>query len=254
MVLTEARQAIMQLEKISWIAGIVSAVLAGVGLFVSLPLTKDSEERPTIDSVLKKVKLGTDISYLDFIAGPAFRTDEYEDIYYKYYIINGCNLSVTSNKNKKVDEIKVYISEKCSISWEAIDFNMYKLPAFEKLRFGDIMDEFIWSVSASCLLGCGNAAASEIEIRVGGSRADHGVITVFGAFYDDSENGKNFENLIDKIEKQKGERFLIDRLYECNYDFINAASTTARRMRPTYIVKRYAKENEAFPGYNNKCK
>lgn len=281
-----------KLEKLSWIAGIVSAVIAAVALVVSFwpaktktdptppPGTSVSQTGPNtgnqignvtgnvtivtpapapqapqpgkLRSVWKPDIIGTDIQWFEGQVGPAIR--QIKAMGYREYAVENCQMSLTV-KNDTISAATLFLSPSCAFKWGDI-YQMYAdLPPPNQMTFGDLMKGGGWTFTISCLRLCGNSASPRAELSVGGSHAANWIVTTLGASIDSSENIDASSRLEDRITKEKGEDFVTSLKYQCDYDLNAAAAGIVEKMKVNYVQFRINDPaRDVFPGDNYVCK
>jgi hypothetical protein len=272
-------------ERLSWIAGIASTVIAAVALGYSF-LPSTSEHKPpsvslsgngsgnqigtvagnvTITSppaepqrvaklplVFKTGIIGSDVGWFESQVGLPVSRDASPGL--RTYNIDGCIVDLIVRTDSTIDEATLHLSPICSFNWRDLNPNYADLPPPNKLHFADIFNSNKnWTLFVSCLSDCGNAADPYAELRTGGAHADDWLIIAFGS----STAGDNvapLSALETKIENEKGHDFVVDG-YQCGYDLNGAAAGLIGAMSVDYItIRPWNVGEEAYPGENERCK
>lgn len=263
----------MGLEKSNWIAGIISAILAFVGLSYTLYYAKNHPDQPIIAQtsgqastqigtiggnltivnptphipivtkklphVFKQDTIGSTVKYIENIIGPAKSISKWDDYtIYNYYIVDDCIFTLITDKNDTISGIKLDITDTCTFEWKDVMHNYENLPPPHKLKFGDVMQNHFYTFLPGCLSGCGNAADPESELRFGSSRADGWLMAILTAVHASEENLNASSNLADKLERLKGEDFVSSGKYSCNFDINSVAEGVIEGMRVDSVTIR----------------
>lgn len=106
----------------------------------------------TLNKIFSYDIIDADLSYLESIIGIAKRTYDHE----KEYSVNGCEVTVKYNTEKRITSMGLVISSKCNFNLNNfIQLNNQKYFPVNQLKFGQLNGEYY----ATCLSGiCGNAA------------------------------------------------------------------------------------------------
>jgi len=275
------------LERYSWIAGIVSAVIAIVALAVSFWPGSDHQTVPRVSqsassvgtqfgnvtgnvtimaspskaedspdkiaSLFKFGIIGNDIGWFERIAGPAVR--KIDQLKYREYLVDGCKVELNVRGDGTIEIATLYVSPVCSFNWRNMDPNYGDFPPPNNMKFASAMKKYPgqWSFKVSCLLLCGNAADPEATLSFGGSHADGWIVTTLGAVIDEENLDPAFK-LSEKIVSQMGREFVVDQKYECDYDLNAAAKGIIDRFRVNYVSFRIPDGAEAPPDQTAPCK
>lgn len=283
----------MRLEKISWIAGIISAGLAAVGIIIPLlsnqssgqisstnqnygtttnqigtmsggqitiinpPPQNNDGQKFNIDQILKSNSIGDSIDHLEKMTGPAkSKIKGAMGLMRREYNVDGCKLYIGTTDDGTIESINIPVSNKCSFNWRSMSPpNNFDLPQPNNLKFGDVMRDRDWSVSADCLKGCGNSHDPSTYLRFGGSHADNFLVTVLEAVNDNLINISASSELAQKISNKKGDDFVIMGKYKCDFDLNSAAIGSIEKMKVNSITIRPEYLGyESVVGSNERCK
>jgi len=250
-----------KLEKYSAIAGIISGVLAVIGFtYPYITNSKNIESAETIkisqnnnlltnspqEQKLSKVfsskMIGGTTNFVESIIGPAINVDAHFKT--RDYEVDGCKLIIGATADGTITSMTINLSPVCNFNWRLAFPNHADLPQPNKLKFGDVMKiENGWKITADCLISCGNSYDPVINLSFGGSRADDWQIVVLGAVIAADVNIEANSAFAEKITKEKGEDFVRDEKYKCNYDLEKAAIGTLEPMKVNFItIKADSKE------------
>ncbi|MBS0445108.1 MAG: hypothetical protein JSR59_04060 [Proteobacteria bacterium] len=280
-----------RLEKLSWIAGIVSAILAAVALLYTFAMPRVDGGVPGVTQTAgpaatqighvggnvtiyqpaspaseKKVEeklaavfvsntIGGSIKYLETILGPAKRVLELRQEN-REYDVEGCKLTLAATKEGTVVAMTLVVSPSCTFNWRGILPNHSSLPQPNHMTFGDAMKSSgSWTFVTDCLDACGNAADPVAELRIGGSHADGWLMAVLGAVIDSKENLEASDALRKKLESKMGRDWVIDGKFQCDYDLNSSVVGVVESMRVNFVTIRAVDSgSEPEVGDNAKCR
>jgi hypothetical protein len=181
--------------------------------------------------------IGGTTNFAESIIGPAIKVNEYNKNQDRYYKVDGCEFEMGSTTDGTITSMTINLSPVCNFNWRLAFPNNADLPQPNKLNFGDVMKtRGGWKITADCISDCGNASDPIINLTFGGSRADNFLVVVLGAVIAGDVNLAADSAFGEKIAKEKGEEFVQNQKYKCNYDLEKAATGTLESMKVNFIT------------------
>jgi hypothetical protein len=121
-----------------------------------------------LSQIMVEDTIGRNIEYVEGIIGkPTHITDMSTSKNlqtYRRYIVEGCDVSIETDKKNSIALLRLNISNACTFEWRRINMNLRGLPKPETARISDVFrnDSINLDQTSGCISSCGNAGDPEI--------------------------------------------------------------------------------------------
>ncbi|MFC0388635.1 hypothetical protein [Muricoccus vinaceus] len=209
---------------------------ACLGLALALPhgaLAQKRDGQPTLAQLFTFDMLDVQVPFLERTLGPAKRVNRMGSGSEREYVVERCTVRARVARDNSVMAYTLVLSPRCTTNLS--DIFRQPLPTANVMTAGALLRTGA-TVTIPCLVSCGNAADPEGAVAWEGGRSNSLVDIVGRITFADSATLAAAGALKDRIQRERGEAYVVDERYNCEPRYREAAAEAFRNLTFTSIT------------------